>query len=61
MVVFSFSDEIVERLTKLKNWVYFQFFDQRMGLLPQQLKNTNIFAFSSAFRPRFVILILKKG
>ena len=44
----------------LRTKVYFQFFDQRMGLLHQQLKNTNIFAFSSAFRPRFVFLILKK-
>ena len=59
-MIFSSFDEIVERLTKLKNWDFFQFFDQRMGLMPQQWKNTNIFAYFATLRPSFIILFSKK-
>ena len=52
-------NEIVEGLTKLKNWDFFQSFYQRMGLLPQQLKNTNIFVCFTTLRPKFIILLSK--
>ena len=58
-MIFSSFDEIVERLTKLKNWDFFQIFDQRMGLMPQQWKNTNIFAYFAIVRPSFIILLKK--
>ena len=61
LVIFSSFDEIVERLTKLKNWDFFQFFDQRMGLMHQQWKNTNIFAYFATLRPSFIILLSKKS
>ena len=60
-MIFSSFDEIVERLTKLKNWDFFQFFDQRMGPMPQEWKKTNIFAYFATLRPGFVILLSKKS
>ena len=59
MVIFSSFDEIDERLTKLKIWAFFQFFNQRMGLMPQQWKNTNIFVYFTTLKPSFIILLSK--
>ena len=60
MVIFSFFDEIVERLAKLKKRDFFSIFDQRMDLMPSQVKTTDTFACLTSLRPSFVHQLSKK-
>ena len=48
-------------MDKIEKLAFFQFFDRKMGLMPQQWENTNIFAYFTLSRSIFFISKLKKA